>query len=427
MSIAIVGGGITGLTAAYYLFKNNKSFQIFEATEKIGGLVSSFKEDNWNWWLEKYFHHYFTSDKEVRKLAKELDLEDKLLFKKVQTSLYYQGNIYPFDQPNDLLKFPYLDYFNKLRMGGVMLGLRNLPYLSFFDKFSAAGLFPKLIGSQSWQLIWQPLMKNKFGDIWDEVNFTWLWARLKKRSARLGYFQGGSEELILKLKELVEEKNKILTKTRIEKIKRENGQWYLYSQDKEFTAQKVILAMPMPAALKLIQTWKELDTDRVSRWRDLKNIGALTLVLRLKKKFLPGDTYWLNILEENFPFVVIVEQTNFFNSKHYGGENLIYVGGYYPKNNSIFNQDKKQVFKNFSPYLRRLNPSFENYLIDYRLFKYQNAQPIIPQNYSQLKPEIELIPQQLYWATSNHIFPWDRGVNYSIKLGEQVAGTVLSK
>lgn len=422
--IAVVGGGITGLTIGYQLSKQGKDVILFEEKEQLGGLAKSFKKSNWDWVLEEYFHHYFVSDKELKNLAKELGLREKLFYQKVQTSVYSQGNIYPFDQVGDFLKFPHLNYFNKTRMGGVIFLLRSLPYLPFYNKYSTFDKFPRLIGKPGWELIWQPLMSNKFHEFADHVSFSWLWARLKKRSSKLGYFKGGTQELISRLEEKIKNKGKILTGTKIEKLKRSDEQWSLYSGNKEYSAEKIILAIPMPSALKLIQSWKEVDSEKLSQLRELKNVGAMSLVFRSEKKFLPGDSYWLNILDKDFPFLVIVEQTNFIDSKYYDGENIVYAGSYYPNGNSIFNKDKKDVFELFSPFLRRLNPSFENYLIDYQVFKYPNAQPVVPVNYSQIRPDITLIPDQLYWATANHIFPWDRGLNYSIKLGKEVASKI---
>ncbi len=424
MKIAVIGGGITGLTAAYSLAKEGKEVELFEAEESLGGLAGSYKEKKWDWPLEKYFHHYFTSDKYVKNLSAELGLEDKLFFKKVQTSVYSEGNIHPFDEPLDIMKYPNLSTFNKLRMGSVIFLLRLLPYLPFYDRFSAKSLFLSLIGQSAWQKIWQPLMENKFHQYTDEVAFSWLWARLKKRSARLGYFEGGTAVLIDRLREEIKKENKIHLQTRITSIKKNENKWILSAEKKEFNADKVIIAIPLSQALKLIQTWKELRDKNVSSWRELKTNGAMALVMRLEKKFLPGDSYWLNVLEKEFPFLVIVEQTNFVDANKYGGENIVYIGGYYPQENSTLRKDKEKVLEEFSPYLRRLNPSFENYLIDYQLFKYSDAQPIIPIGYSGIKPKISLISDQLFWATANHIFPWDRGVNYSIKLGKEVASKI---
>ena len=422
MKIAVVGGGITGLVIANELIKKKKKVLLFEADEKLGGLARSFKRTGWQWPLEEFFHHFFTSDNEVKKLLKELGLGDKLFYQDVKTSVYYQGRIYPFDSPSDFLSFPPLGLFDKLRMGSAIFALRQLPFLSAFDKFATEDYFPKLIGVSGWEIIWQRLMEGKFGESADKVSFAWFWSRLKKRSKKLGYLEGGSEIFLDALGESIKKRADIFLKTPVLEIELENNQWKLRTKRKEFMADKVVLAIPMPQALKLAK--RHLSEEKMELWQNLETIGALTMVLRLKKKFLPGETYWLNILEKEFPFVAIVEQTNFIDPSFYKDEYLVYVGGYYHPDNPIFNWSKKTIFNHFAPHLRRLNPSFENFLIDFDVFSSLFAQPIIPVNYSKIKPQFELIPDSLYWANANHIYPWDRGVNFSIKLGKKLSRLV---
>ncbi len=42
--IAIIGGGLAGLTAANYLNQHNVPFILFEAGDKLAGLAASFKD-----------------------------------------------------------------------------------------------------------------------------------------------------------------------------------------------------------------------------------------------------------------------------------------------------------------------------------------------------------------------------------------------
>ncbi len=44
-NVAIIGAGITGLTIAYYLKKNNIPFKIFEKSPQVGGVIQSIEKD----------------------------------------------------------------------------------------------------------------------------------------------------------------------------------------------------------------------------------------------------------------------------------------------------------------------------------------------------------------------------------------------
>jgi protoporphyrinogen oxidase len=76
MKIAIIGAGFSGMTAAYDLSKAGHQVTIFESANFVGGLASGFKEPGWDWSVEKFYHHWFASDKYMLGLIKELGWED---------------------------------------------------------------------------------------------------------------------------------------------------------------------------------------------------------------------------------------------------------------------------------------------------------------------------------------------------------------
>ena len=70
--IAVIGAGIGGMSAAYDLAKAGHSVTIFENDDHVGGLASGFKEPEWDWSVEKFYHHWFASDRHMLRLIKEL-------------------------------------------------------------------------------------------------------------------------------------------------------------------------------------------------------------------------------------------------------------------------------------------------------------------------------------------------------------------
>src|SRR5262245_24451038 len=108
MKIAIIGGGITGVSIAYRLALLGENVTLYERSPRLGGLVSSFRIGNV--WLEKYFHHIFLSDTAVRERIAELDLEKDLYWQKTQMGFYGGGKLYNFNGPADLLRFSLLSF-----------------------------------------------------------------------------------------------------------------------------------------------------------------------------------------------------------------------------------------------------------------------------------------------------------------------------
>ncbi|MDP3998436.1 MAG: FAD-dependent oxidoreductase, partial [bacterium] len=99
MKIVIVGAGITGLTAAFRLSQKGHQVIIFEKEKFAGGLASGFKEKGWQWDLESFYHHLFTTDQAAKNLIGELGLADKLFYTRPKTSVFYKNKISQFDSP----------------------------------------------------------------------------------------------------------------------------------------------------------------------------------------------------------------------------------------------------------------------------------------------------------------------------------------
>ena len=409
MRIAIIGAGFTGLTAAYRLSQKGHHPVVFEKESQAGGLASGFQEKDWQWPLEKFFHHFFTSDSAAQNLIQELDLGDKLFFPQPKTSIFKRGQISQFDSPLGLLAFPHLSLLEKVRTGAVIAYLKTINSWQGLEKVTASAWLKKTMGQKPYQLLWQPLLQGKFGKFGEKISMAWFWARIKKRSLKLGYLEGGFLILINRL---------------IEKIKEKDGQVLLNHEVKSLEELKnfdrIIVTAPAEMFLKLIS---RLPKNYQSQLGKLKMLGALNLVLVLKEKFLVDNTYWLNINEAGFPFVAVVEHTNFVEPKHYAHQHLVYVGGYYPQNHPYFKMKKEQIFKEFLPFLKRINSRINPG--SYQLFSSQNAQPVVPLNYSKIIPALGTPFPHLYLANMQMVYPWDRGVNNAIKLGEKVAEEAL--
>jgi len=426
MKVAIIGAGICGLTSAYTLSKEGHDVCVFEKESILGGLAGSFKEENWQWSLEKYYHHFFSSDTEAFSLLRQLGLENKLFFKTPKTSIFIKGGIYAFDTPKAILSFPQLNIIDKLRVGLVTSWLKITPFWQPLERVTACQWLKKYYGKKAYQMLWEPLLKAKFGKKYEEIPTSWFWARIKKRTSRLGYLEGGlltlAESLATKIKE---NKGKIILGTEVRNL----------NDLSDF--DRIIITTPPASFLKIVP---DLPGEYKTKIQGLESVGAITLILYLKEKFLKDDTYWLNINEAGFPFVAVVEHTNFIDPQYYGGNHLLYVGGYYPPDHLFFKMTKEQIYQKFLPYLKKINPNFNFQLCTPRsprgrllnlptsgnsfgmeLFTNLYAQPLIPLNYSKVLPSLITPFPNLFFATMHHIYPWDRGVNYAISLGRKVA------
>lgn len=419
MKIAIIGAGFTGLVAAYYLAKKNHQITIFEKESYLGGMASSFKKEGWQWSLEKHYHHFFSNDKKVKNLAKKLNLSDKLFFQTPVTSIYCQNSESQFDTPLSLLSFPYFSIWQKMQTGIALLFLKLIPSFKYLETITAFSFLEKIMGKKSFKIIWKPLFIKKFGRFADKVNALWFWARIKKRTKKLGYFLGGTQTLVEELvNQLKKDHIEIFLNKEITKIATENDKFII--EGKKY--DRLLVTAPTPAFLKLCPF---LPKNYLSHLSQLTHLSSLSLVLVTDKPLLK-KTYWLNINDESIPFVSLVCQTNFINKKYYGNRHLAYLGAYLPSNHPFLTKPKEELLEIFLPYIKKISHATNYQLLATYLFKDNYTQTVVPINYSTFKPTIKTPIKNLYLGNIDVVYPWDRGVNYAIELGQQIAEIITT-
>jgi len=422
MKIGIIGAGFGGLSAGYRLAKKGFDVTIFEADDKPGGLAVGFKEPGWKWSLEQHYHHWFYSDRAVRKLAKEINY--KVDFPRPVTSTYLDGKIYRLDSPISLLKLDKLPILDRLRTGATLGYLKLTSDWRPLEKVTAESFLKKYMGEISWRMLWQPLFAKKFSEYAKQIPASWFWARIKKRSARLGYPRGGFLLFAQALADRTEAcGGSILFNTPVKTIEANKQGLKVTTDKKSFVFDKVIFTLPFFSMLKIV---KGLPAGYQDRLISFKGLGALNLMLSLKKRLLEDGTYWLNINETEMPFISVVEHTNFVSKRNYSGEHIVYIGNYLVKGHPFYLKSPADLFEIFLPYIQQINPEFSRKWINkIHLFSAPFAQPVPLLNYSKKIPAMETPIKNLYLSNIQQVYPWDRGTNYAVESGEKVADLVI--
>jgi protoporphyrinogen oxidase len=164
-----------------------------------------------------------------------------------------------------------------------------------------------------------------------------------------------------------------------------------------------------------------LPQNYINKIQKLNSLGAINLVLRLKKPFFNDNTYWLSVCDINSPIMAIVEHTKFMDKKYYNNEHIVYLGNYKPNDDIYFSMDKSQLLDHFDSYLNKINSNYRKNLISYEIFKSSFAQPIIYTNYSKFILPFETPIKNVYLANMEQVYPWDRGTNYAVEIGTKIA------
>jgi protoporphyrinogen oxidase len=429
--IAIIGAGIAGLSAAYDLTRAGHQVIVYESLPQVGGIASGFKAPHWDWSLEKFYHHWFQSDKYMLGLIDELGWSDDVLFPRPYTVVYINGEFQPLDSITEAAKFTlrHFPIWDVARFGFVGLYLRLTPWWRPLEKTTADAWMRKWVGERVYNALWRPLLVGKFGEEnLDVVNMAWLWARLKTRTTRLGTFVGGFQVFLDRFAEVIRSQGAdIRLEMPVQAIRSSNaekgGRWAIVTTTGTETFDAVISTS---SPQMMAEMTPELPDSYTSKLRALKSMGAVVMVASLKHKI--GDYYWYNLPKEaGFPYLAMVEHTNFIPAEHYGGDNLIYMGDYLSPDHPYFDMSKEELADIFLPVLSRFNPDFKlDWVKDVWLFRTRYAQPVPPVNHSQNIPPLRTPLPGVYFASMSQVYPWDRGTNFAVEIGRRVAGEVLA-
>jgi protoporphyrinogen oxidase len=385
--IAIVGGGIGGLVAGYRLGQKGHKVTIFERGEILGGLLAGFKVEGTS--LERAYHHIFESDKEIISLIKELGLENKLMWKKAAIGVYWQNEMFPFNGPFDLLRFGAIPLPDRIRMGLVGLWLQKDENYQKYIKVTAVEWMKKWVGERGYRVVWEPLLRAKFGEDYDRVSMAWLWARIHTRSSRLGYLLGGFEQVTIKLSEEIKKSGgviKLKTEAELEKVKKDYD--------------LIINTGPVPR---------------------VKYLGAVTVVFTARQDL--SRYYWHNINDPQAPFLAFIQHTNLVDKDRYGGKDVYYMGTYLPQGHRYFTDDDKTIINDFHGYLKQMFADFDPKQIDKEwVFRFKSAQHVVTTDYLEIINRIARTNKinKVHNLNFAMIFPQDRGINYAVREAEKL-------
>jgi len=429
--IAIIGGGFTGLVAAYKLSKAGFDVSIFEKAPCIGGLASGFNIHGNN--LEKTYHHIFKTDKEIISLARELGVDKKLNWLDSSIGLFLKNKFYAFTTPFDLMKFSPLSFINRIRAGLVVLFLQRFENWQEFKEISAYEWMNRYAGNSVTKIIWEPLLRGKFYKYFDKISMAWLWARIHIRASsrekgflreKLGYFIGGFNIIIYALEKYLTKNNvQIFLNSDIKEVLYDKLGIMIKTDNKTFRFAKLIATVPSPEFAKLIKNNKNLNKEYLDKLNAIKYLGMVSLVFSSTQHL--GNFYWNSIHDLNFPFLIFVNHTKLVDRKHYQGKYIYYVGAYVPDDHDYFRINDHMIINEWFTYVKKLFPEFkEKNVLEKHLFKFKNAQHIVDLSYENKIPDFQTPLKNVYLANFSQIFPEDRGINLAVREGNRIASIV---
>jgi len=431
--------------------------QVFEAGEATGGLAAVYETAGDP--IEKFYHHLSKSEETIVELAEELGLGEDVEWHIGKNAYYVDGIVHPMDTPWQILAYPHLGFYDKFRLGMLVLGvdvrggrprqdtyedftdLEDVPIKEFLLDHTTEGVFENFF---------LPLLEAKFGDRWEDVSAAWLLGRVQFRGERdllrgeiLGYLDGGFGRLLDALVESVGREN-IHTDTRVRDIAISNGAVSTVttatraqeaattdggattdgqSPETTTTTHDVdgVVVATMPNVLEALTGYEcEIEFQ-----------GTICSVVSMDESLT--DTYWLNIADD-VPFGALIEHTNFVSPERYGGEHLLYVARYVQDLDSdIWNMDDEAVEQLWLDGIEDLFPQFDRDSVSWiQTARNPRTAPIYERGYLDMVVPYDLgseVADGLYYAgmASRAQYP-ERSLNGGIVAGfecaDRIAGTV---
>ena len=282
------------------------------------------------------------------------------------------------------------------------------------------------MGRSGYETVWQPMLQGKFGDHFAEVNLAWFWARIYKRTPKLGYYQGGFQAFVDGLAAAATARGvTIHAATAVQSVGHdEEGGWIVTTAAGEAHRFDAVLATVSPGLMTRLAP--DLPAAYLAQLNALKSMGAVVLTVALDRQLLTDGVYWVNVPKpEGLPFLALVEHTNMIDPRHYGGDHLLYVGDYLEPDHRYFAMSADDLLAEFMPHFRKVNPEVQpSWVTGAWVHKAAYAQPVPPVGYAEMIPSIRTPLTGLYFASMSQVDPWDRGTNDAVEIGRKAASMI---
>ena len=428
----VLGGGMAGLAAAERSLVLGSTVVLIEAASTVGGLARAITVSGEP--IEPYYHHIFPQDHETRALIDRLGMHDRLEWFEAPMAVMHHGQPLPFDSPLDVLRFRALSLPQRLRLAfgsAYQLVRRDRRRM---DETPVGIEGPRWFGPGAYRMLWQPLLRAKFGDAADDIAMAWLVARIRQRAGgrraggdKLGYLRGSLGTLAVAYAEDVAARGvEMRTGTRATKLERTAAGWTVHTEKDGVTtdlhATSIIACLSGPILSRLV----ELPPTYKAAIDAIDYRGIVCALLELDRPL--SGFYWTNVTDRlGLGCVGIIEHTNFIPAERYGGRSLLYLAHYVDRNGPTWTASPEELIAAVEPALRSLNPAFDpSWIVGTHVNRDPFAQPVPRAGGPMPNLGLDTGLPGLVHASLAHVYPDDRGVSKALGIGRRAADLASS-
>lgn len=427
--VVVVGGGIGGLAAARRLVGAGHRVTVLERGANVGGLVMSFEVGGTP--LECFYHHIFPHESHIIGLIEEMGLTSDLGWYPSSVGVLAGDRVWPFTSPVDLLRFTPLPVVDRVRTGVGALRLTRDRDWRALDDVRAADWLAAACGRRATEVVWEPLLRAKFGPAASDVPAAWMWGRFQQRKGarrggreRLGYLRGGFRRLFDALgADLVRRGAAIRTSTAVRSITLDatgRASGVELADGELLSADAVLWTGPLPALSHLLPPESVDD-----RWQTARGLGVLCVVLELGHPL--GDVYWTNVCDPSVPFGGIIEHTNLLPAADYGGRSVVYLSRYFTPDEPIAAADPDTEANRWVDVLLDRFAGLDRAdVVAVHPFRAAYAAPLVSVGHLATIPPVTTSVARLFVSTTAQIYPQDRGMSEGVRTGYEAAAVIAA-
>ncbi len=428
LSWGVVGGGFAGLRTAMVLAQRGERVTLIEASDRLGGLASPWSIDHVEW--DRYYHVILLSDRYLRSVLKEIQLDDEIEWVQTKTGFLASGKLYSLSSSIDFFFFPVLNWIQKFRLGLTIFAGSKIRHWRPLEQILVEDWLRKWSGNSTFEKIWRPLLKSKLGDAYQRTNASFIWAYIQRMySARrsglkremFGYVPGGYRRVMDALGPYLEQLGvHVKLATSVQSVSRnQEGRFDLAVETREATAHevfdRVVLTTPSSHIASVTTDW---TGDERTRLTDTEYLGVICTSLLLDRPL--GGYYVTNLLDPGIPFTGIIEMGSILPMEKLGGNYLVYLPRYLMSDDPGFDEPDAEIHTRAIQTLKKIYPGFQaEWVRAIRTARAKSVMALPTLGYSNRRMPVTTSIPGLYCLNSARIVEGTLNVNEVLRLVDE--------
>lgn len=403
-TVAVIGGGISGLASACRLASRGAEVTLYESEDFLGGLGTTFPYQGGH--LERFYHCILPDDAALVAWIRELGLEPELMWRPTAMGFMYQTRVYPMNTAMDLIRFSPLTLWERFRLGVMGLRARARGRDTTLDNVSAEQWIRGMVGDRVFDVLWRPLLAAKIGDHYPALPALYVSSRMSREKNSQqevkGCMKRGYRSIIDAFERFLRERGvKIEFKVRVREIGRDGERMTVTREDGARASFDTVISTSPLVQFQRMTAGLGLPARLAGLQLDYQ--GVVSGVFLTREPLT--SYYWMPWVDSGVTAQGAIEMSNLVPLERSNGLYVNYLVNYTHRDSALFKRSDDEIFATYRADLARLYPKVAASIVDQFVFRAPFVEPIWTVGYHALRPAPSVIPGRLYLACTAQVYP----------------------